>query len=129
MWFQEGTVVRVLEEDDGSGWVKVADSEGENGLVPATYLEDASGWPLEKSEPPRQISQKGSGIYGTSTAYFWYNRLFLTVTRQTVRALYDYRAQEPGELTIDEGDFVELSCGTNGGQNYADGWWEGIHVV
>lgn len=102
----EGTVVRVLEEDDGSGWVKVADSEGENGLVPATYLEDASGWPLEKSEPPQQISQKGSGIY--------------------VRALYDYRAQEPGELTIDEGDFVELSSGTNGGQNYADGWWEGF---
>lgn len=102
----EGTVVRVLEEDDGSGWVKVADSEGEKGLVPATYLEDVGGRPLEKSEPPQQISQQGSGIY--------------------VRALYDYQAQEPEELTIHEGDFVELSSGTNGGQNYADGWWEGL---
>lgn len=102
----EGAVVRVLEEDDGSGWVKVADSEGEKGLVPATYLEDAGESPLEKSELPQQNSQQGSGIY--------------------IRALYDYRAQEPGELTIYEGDFVELSSGTNGGQNYADGWWEGF---
>ncbi|KAG1797773.1 uncharacterized protein HD556DRAFT_1233065, partial [Suillus plorans] len=102
----EGTVVRVVEEDDGSGWVKVADSDGEKGLVPATYLEDAGGWPLEKSEPSQRDSQQASGIY--------------------VRALYDYRAQEPGELTINEGDLVELSSGTNGGQNYADGWWEGF---
>lgn len=102
----EGAVVRVLEEDDGSGWVKVADSDGEKGLVPATYLEDASEWPLEKSEPSQQNSQQASGIY--------------------VRVIYDYRAQEPEELTINEGDFVELSSGTNGGQNYADGWWEGF---
>lgn len=103
---KEGAVVRVLEEDDGSGWVKVADSDGEKGLVPATYLEDAGTWSLEESEPSQQNSQQASGIY--------------------VRAIYDYQAQEPGELTINEGDFVELSSGTNGGQNYADGWWEGF---
>ncbi|KAG2065715.1 hypothetical protein BDR04DRAFT_1108021 [Suillus decipiens] len=102
----EGTVVHVLEEDDGSGWVKVANSDGKKGLVPATYLEDAGGGSLKKSKPSQQHSQQGSGIY--------------------VRALYDYQAQESGELTISEGDLVELSSGTNGGQNYADGWWEGF---
>lgn len=102
----EGAIVRVLEEDDGSGWVKVAGSNGEKGLVPATYLEDAGGRPFENSEPSQQSSQQASGIY--------------------VRALYDYQAQEPEELTINEGDFVELSSGTKGGQNYADGWWEGF---
>jgi hypothetical protein len=60
--------VRVLEEDDGSGWVKVADSDGEKGLVPATYLEDAGTSSLENSEP----SQQASGIYGMSTAYISY---------------------------------------------------------
>lgn len=63
-------MVRVVEEDDGSGWVKVADSDGEKGLVPATYLEGAGGWPLEKSEPSQRDSQQASGIYGTSTTYF-----------------------------------------------------------
>jgi uncharacterized protein YgiM (DUF1202 family) len=62
--------VRVLEEDDGSGWVKVADSDGEKGLVPATYLEDAGTCSLEKSEPFQQNSQQASGIYGMSITYF-----------------------------------------------------------
>ncbi|KAG0700444.1 hypothetical protein DFH29DRAFT_1055069 [Suillus ampliporus] len=102
----EGAVVRVLEEDDGSGWVKVADSDGEKGLVPATYLEDAGGRPFGTTAPSQQNSQQASGVY--------------------VRALYDYQAQELEELTIHEGDFVELSSGAKGGQNYAEGWWEGF---
>jgi hypothetical protein len=31
--------VRVIEEDDGSGWVKVVDEDGSRGLVPASYIE------------------------------------------------------------------------------------------
>ncbi|KAK0227303.1 hypothetical protein EDD85DRAFT_923263 [Armillaria nabsnona] len=34
----DGATVSVLEPDDGSGWVKVSDTHGSNGLVPATYL-------------------------------------------------------------------------------------------
>jgi hypothetical protein len=33
--------VRVIEEDDGSGWVKVVDEDGDRGLVPASYVESA----------------------------------------------------------------------------------------
>ena len=33
------SAVHVLEEDDGSGWVKVADDSGGKGLVPASYIE------------------------------------------------------------------------------------------
>ncbi|OJA09334.1 hypothetical protein AZE42_05467 [Rhizopogon vesiculosus] len=102
----DGTLVHVLEEDDGSGWVKVVDPDGNEGLVPATYLDDASEGPIETSEPFQQKLQQASGMY--------------------VRALYDYRARGPDELTINEGDFIELSSGANGGQNYADGWWEGM---
>jgi len=102
----DGTLVHVLEEDDGSGWVKVVDPDGNEGLVPATYLDDASGGPIETSEPFQQTFQQASGMY--------------------VRALYDYRSRGPDELTINEGDLVELSSGANGGQNYADGWWEGF---
>ena len=33
--------VRILEPDDGSGWVKVADQDGNSGLVPASYIQTA----------------------------------------------------------------------------------------
>lgn len=35
----EGETVKVLEEDDGSGWVKVGNASGGKGLVPASYVE------------------------------------------------------------------------------------------
>jgi hypothetical protein len=37
--------VRVIEEDDGSGWIKVVDEEGGRGLVPASYIEVADATP------------------------------------------------------------------------------------
>lgn len=39
--------------------------------------------------------------------------------------LYDYQAQGPHELTIVEGEVLELSSGPCGGQNYSEAWWEG----
>jgi hypothetical protein len=41
--FSEGTRVRILELDDGSGWVKICNDEtGDSGLVPATYVKGES---------------------------------------------------------------------------------------
>ena len=48
----------MMEPDDGSGWVKVADDQGRDGLVPASYLE------LDTSPPPRVSSQASSGQHG-----------------------------------------------------------------
>ena len=58
----EGASVRVVEEDDGSGWVKVADEAGGQGLVPASYVEavvDAT--PATSPTSPHPL---GSGRYG-----------------------------------------------------------------
>jgi hypothetical protein len=64
-------VVRVIEEDDGSGWVKVDDGAGGKGLVPATYLDmdqDAStppAMPVPTPAPaPATSARPGSGKYG-----------------------------------------------------------------
>ena len=42
-----------------------------------------------------------------------------------VRGIYDYRSQGSDELDVSEGTRIELTSGPSGGQNYADGWWEG----
>jgi formin-binding protein 1 len=53
--------VRVVEEDDGSGWVKVVDKDGGRGLVPASYIESADGSQAPKSGAGHPL---GSGQFG-----------------------------------------------------------------
>lgn len=64
----EGSIVQVLEEDDGSGWVKVTDRSGGKGLVPASYLEavddNSNDQPVQITPHPVAARQQGSGIYG-----------------------------------------------------------------
>jgi hypothetical protein len=49
--------VRVIEEDDGSGWVKVVDEDGDQGLVPASYVESAD--PTQATSPGPLDSESG----------------------------------------------------------------------
>ncbi|KAH9985527.1 hypothetical protein BJV77DRAFT_1061951 [Russula vinacea] len=99
----EGASVRVIEDDDGSGWVKVVDEDGGRGLVPASYIE---------SEDVAQVAGPAIGPFRSSG--------------QFVRGVYEYHSQGPDELDVSEGNRIELTSGPSGGQNYGDGWWEGI---
>jgi len=103
----EGMLVHVYEEDDGSGWVKVADAKGIKGLVPTSYIEMINSEKSEQSDATSHSVQQGSGRY--------------------VRGLYEYEAQGSDELAVKRGELIELSGGPSGGQNYGDGWWEGIN--
>ena len=57
----EGATVRVVEEDDGSGWVKVVDEGGGRGLVPASYIEVADA---TQAPNPGAGHSVGSGQFG-----------------------------------------------------------------
>lgn len=102
----EGEQLHLLAgDDDGSGWVKAINSNGQNGLVPAAYIEIASSGPPSRpvSRVPALTPQQG--------------------TNRFVRALYDYAAQEDNELTLKTGEQVELS---NVGFDFGSGWCEGV---
>ncbi|KAI5119404.1 hypothetical protein M0805_005947 [Coniferiporia weirii] len=103
----EGSIVQVLEDDDGSGWTKVADGNGGKGLVPASYVELID----EEYQSPPKIPVRTKPQTFASGKY--------------VRSLYTYQGRGPDELSLEEGALYELSSGPNGGENYADGWWEG----
>jgi hypothetical protein len=96
----EGSNVHIIEEDDGSGWVKVVDAKGGKGLVPATYIEISHSHP---AATPLKTRSFGSGRY--------------------VKGLYAYQAQGDDELSVEVGGLIELS---DIGQSYGDGWWEGF---
>lgn len=59
----EGEAVKVLEEDDGSGWVKVANNSGGKGLVPASYVEVVGPEEKRSIVTPRTSAQYGASIY------------------------------------------------------------------
>jgi uncharacterized protein YgiM (DUF1202 family) len=66
----DGAIVEILEEDDGSGWVKVLDESGNKGLVPASYVELQSTAPEVRASTP-QLSQpveelQAAGEFGQS---------------------------------------------------------------
>ena len=61
---KEGATVRVLEPDDGSGWVKVIDLHGKDGLVPASYLRLEDSALATPSQPPPYRKRSSAGKYG-----------------------------------------------------------------
>ena len=58
----EGEAVKVLEEDDGSGWIKVANDSGGKGLVPASYVEMVGPEEKKSDVTPRASAQYGGSI-------------------------------------------------------------------
>lgn len=127
----EGAQVRVLEEDDGSGWVKVGDSTGGSGLVPASYLAlgGGSGPPTPPPAMPAR-AMHGSGEYGVSLRSASCEIRVADVDGGAqVRGLYDYAPSGPDEMSVRVGEVVELSAGPAGGRNYGSGWWEGAFLL
>lgn len=125
-YFLAESIVHVLEEDDGSGWVKVADDSGAKGLVPASYLEfqDAASAPDSRASTPGPRAAQSADDCGMYSCII----SFQLLTTSTVRGIYPYKAQGPDELDVEEGAMIRLTDGPTGGRNYADGWWEGTRV-
>ena len=73
----EGETVKILEEDDGSGWVKVANTSGGKGLVPASYVEVVELGEKEPNVTPRASAQYGASIYSHG---FCFRQTVLTVS-------------------------------------------------
>jgi len=124
----EGEVVTLLEEDDGTGWVKIDDGKGGKGLVPATYLQKDSGEASQvgdiKSPASPNVNKtttQGSGKYGKLKMYLSATPINLCTCK--VRGLYTYSAQGDDEISITVGGRIEL---TQLGDQYGDGWSEGI---
>lgn len=97
----EDEILDVVEsEQDGSGWMKVRSSGGNTGLVPANYVEPHASTTNSRKTAPDRFKEADQ-----------------------VRALYDYNAEDEGELSIAVDQLLHL---TDRGFSYGSGWCEGL---
>jgi len=97
-----GDILNVIEQNDGNGWM-TAEFNGTKGVLPSDYAE------MQAAPPPQvaKAAKRRSLVQAPPPA-------------EKVRALYEYVAQSDVELSIQEGDIIEITNKGIGG-----GWWEG----
>lgn len=109
----EGEALSVVTCDNGNGWTKVSNSQGNTGIVPTSYIDvsaGGSGTAASSANGAPPLSRlPGSTVEAPSSAY------------GTVRAVYAYSAGSPAELSIAKGEVLTL---TAKGSNFAPGWTE-----
>ena len=100
-----GEMVTVIEGDDGQGWIKIK-SARDTGLVPASYVENPRPTAASQSAPkqPPAVAPKRS----------------MQRKQKQVKALYSYEATGAGEISITEGDIINLTI-----EDQGDGWATG----
>jgi hypothetical protein len=101
---REGDLLVLLEKDE-SGWWRGRNADGNEGVFPSNFVEVIGGDGEASSEPG--------------------NRSTVVVPKegQTMRCkvLYDYDAEDETELTIKEGEILEI-------QGEEDGWYYGTNT-
>ena len=96
----EGDIIELIEDDsDDCGWIKVR-SGTRSGLVPTSYCDFGD---LQAQDTSDVSIAQGCGKY--------------------VQALYDYAAADSEELSLVEGEQIEL---TSTGYDYGEGWVEAV---
>lgn len=125
-----GDIVTVLTGDDGSGWIRIKGPRGE-GLVPATYVENslpqigtspagpAVGRPIS-TRSASSVSMQGSMRQGSRQGPAVAPKRSVQKNGRPVRALYDYTATGPGELSLVAGELLQLTI-----EDQGDGWATG----
>ncbi|KND00988.1 hypothetical protein, variant [Spizellomyces punctatus DAOM BR117] len=111
----EGSVVRIIEPDDGSGWTLVSyqtDGESRKGLVPTSYIELAS--PALAAES--MLSERNRTPSPTK------------ISRIQTTVAYDYTKGGDDELTVKAGQVVWITEGDDGSGwvTVNDGTLEGL---
>lgn len=116
--------LEVLEWDDGDGWSKGKNKNGQEGYFPQSYVQAVS----RVSSPQHTIT---SGISSLSRVTVNSKDLSVSMPKLAVqsevflRALIDYTAQDDEELSFPEGAQIRLLCTDDNGVD--DGWWKGSY--
>ncbi|KAL8778644.1 MAG: hypothetical protein Q9213_007334 [Squamulea squamosa] len=119
----EGQEVRILEPDDGSGWMSVQLTPSKFGLVPASYVEMGASKTVTQAERPvSSYSSSSTSLAGSMSLPGKKKGPAVAPKRgakklKWVEALYDYESRSDAEWSMNEGErFVLINM------DAGDGW-------
>ncbi|KDN53182.1 hypothetical protein K437DRAFT_253195 [Tilletiaria anomala UBC 951] len=119
----EGELVRLVEEDlEGTGWIKVATDDDRQGLVPTSYCEFVGSRAVKANPTLHNDEQLQSSLGGMAFSPAQDTQTF---GAKYVRALYDFEASDPQEMSLKEGEVIQLS---DVGMDFGEGWAEGVRM-
>ncbi|KAL8683251.1 MAG: hypothetical protein Q9186_000753 [Xanthomendoza sp. 1 TL-2023] len=120
---EEGQEVRIVEPDDGSGWLNVRLSTSMSGLVPASYVEIvANNTSAQPERPASSYSSSSTSLAGSMSLPGKKKGPAVAPKRgakklKYVEALYDYDSRSDAEWSMSEGErFVLINI------DAGDGW-------
>ncbi|CAD5120278.1 DgyrCDS8847 [Dimorphilus gyrociliatus] len=130
---QQGETLEITADGDGEGWVKARNYENKIGFVPENHLDihgqepqsassydNTSGSHCDDySSPPGSATRQGYAADETP-----YSPYVDQDSNTWARVLYDYEAVSSEELTLKEGDIVQITSKQPRGLE--DGWWLGV---
>lgn len=108
-----GDVFDIVDEDDGSGWTMIHSANGQEGLVPTSYIENIPH--ISTDDTGGSYKKKGPSVAPKRGA----KRV------QYVEALYDYNADGDDELSIKAGDKIVLIQDDTDGSGWTEGEIDG----
>ncbi|KAI9500892.1 hypothetical protein BX070DRAFT_229041 [Coemansia spiralis] len=107
-----GNKVRVVEaDDDGSGWTEVALDNGQQGMVPTSYVD------MSEYHKP---AQKEAAVATAATAALLPVSRKADATEDYVIALYDFSGRDSDELSFRAGDRIRVVS-----RDIGEGWLQG----
>lgn len=121
---RDGEELVIVDPDDGSGWIMVRNSSGQEGLVPASYTEEVQA-PIAPVASIASVSTSNTTATGDSKNLNKKKGPAVAPKRGAKKvvymiALYNYDAQTEDEITIQAGDKIQVV-----GEDVGDGWTEG----
>ncbi|KAL8846819.1 MAG: hypothetical protein Q9221_008105 [Calogaya cf. arnoldii] len=119
----EGQEVRIVEPDDGSGWMNVQLTPSQSGLVPASYVEIIPINTVPQAERPgSSYSSSSTSLAGSMSLPGKKKGPAVAPKRgakklKYVEALYDYESRSDAEWSMSEGERFVLTK-----MDAGDGW-------
>ncbi|XP_028967534.1 protein nervous wreck [Galendromus occidentalis] len=122
--FVENEELECVHEGDGDGWIRARNAQGQEGYIPANYVQQSENQGGGESFSAVAYDDAATPVPPTSLPASLTPATHQQSQQPYCRALYDYESTCEDELSFSEGDVIRI-VSKLGSDGVDDGWWTG----